>query len=226
MKKIIRISVRIILFFVIITAINSCTKSKDATPPSVTTVAITDITQTGAVSGGNVTNDNGSEISSRGVCWGITANPTITDSHTSDGTGKGVFTSNINGLEVGTLYHVRSYATNSAGTTYGNEVTFTTSGSVATLLTTAVSAITSTTAISGGDITDDNGNDITARGVCWGIAASPDITGSHSTDGTDTGNFTSDITGLTAGTLYYVRAYATNVSGTAYGNEISFTTLP
>ena len=95
-----------------------------------------------------------------------------------------------------------------------------------TLTTTAVTGITTTAASSGGNITDDGGAEVTARGICWGTAAGPTITGSKTSDGTGIGSFTSSITGLTPNTKYYVRAYATNSEGTAYGNEVDFTTNP
>lgn len=94
-----------------------------------------------------------------------------------------------------------------------------------TLTTTAITSITTTTASSGGNITDDGNAGVTARGVCWGTATKPDITGSKTLDGTGTGSFTSSLTGLTANTTYNVRAYATNSQGTAYGNEVSFKTI-
>ncbi|MBP5796806.1 MAG: hypothetical protein J6W26_00830 [Bacteroidales bacterium] len=97
---------------------------------------------------------------------------------------------------------------------------------VATVTTTAISAIDKTTATGGGNVTADGGATVTARGICWGTAHNPTISGSHTTDGTGTGSFTSAMTGLTANTTYYVRAYATNSAGTAYGEEVSFTTLP
>ena len=89
----------------------------------------------------------------------------------------------------------------------------------------SVSEILTTTASSGGNITSDGGLAVTGRGVSWSTASNPTITGSHTTDGTGTGSFTSGITGLTAGTTYYVRAYATNSVGTGYGEEQTFTTL-
>ncbi|HOW09920.1 MAG TPA: FISUMP domain-containing protein [Bacteroidales bacterium] len=95
-----------------------------------------------------------------------------------------------------------------------------------TLTTTAVTGITTTAASSGGNITDDGGAEVTARGVCWGTATGPTTAGSKTSDGTGIGSFTSSITGLTPNTKYYVRAYATNSEGTAYGNEIEFTTNP
>ncbi|MEI6899607.1 MAG: FISUMP domain-containing protein, partial [Bacteroidota bacterium] len=94
------------------------------TLPTVTTNNVTDILATTATSGGNVTSDGGLIVSERGVCWSTLTNPTITDSHTTDGMGTGLFVSSINGLTLGTIYHVRAYATNSLGTSYGNEVTF------------------------------------------------------------------------------------------------------
>jgi chitodextrinase len=96
---------------------------------------------------------------------------------------------------------------------------------LATLTTTATTSIGLTTAISGGNITAEGGGAITARGTCWATTTEPTISNSKTTDGTGTGSFTSNITGLTPGTKYYIRAYTTNNAGTAYGNEVSFTTL-
>jgi len=96
---------------------------------------------------------------------------------------------------------------------------------IPTLSTTTASSITTTSATSGGDITDDGGAVVSARGVCWNTTGSPTITDNITNDGTGAGSFVSNITDLTANTLYYVRAYATNSLGTSYGNEVSFTTL-
>jgi hypothetical protein len=96
---------------------------------------------------------------------------------------------------------------------------------LATLTTTAISAITYTTSSSGGTITNDGGAAVTARGVCWSTSSNPTAALSTKTiDGSGTGSFTSSITGLLAVTSYYVRAYATNSVGTAYGNQVVFTT--
>ena len=92
-----------------------------------------------------------------------------------------------------------------------------------TVTTTAITAITATTASSGGDVSSDGGAAVTARGVCWSTSTNPTTSDSKTTDGTGTGAFTSAITGLTGGLLYYVRAYAINSTGTAYGNQRSFT---
>lgn len=194
--------------------------------PTITTTAATNIAQTTASSGGNVTSDGGSSVTARGVCWSTSSNPTTTNSHTTDGSGTGSFVSNITGLSANTLYYVRAYATNGVGTAYGNEVTFTTLSNpvLPTITTTAVTTITQNTAISGGNVTNDGGVTVTSRGICWNTSINPTIANSHTTDGSGTGTFTSNLTGLNANTFYYVRAYATNSVGTVYGNEVNFTT--
>ena len=103
------------------------TGASTPTIPTVTTTATSSVTATSASSGGNVTSNGGASITARGVCWNTSANPTTANNKTTDGTGTGSFTSSITGLNPGTPYHVRAYATNSAGTSYGSDVTFTTS---------------------------------------------------------------------------------------------------
>jgi uncharacterized protein (TIGR02145 family) len=412
-----------------------CVRDASAsTIPNVTTSPAINITQTTATGGGNVTADGGSEVTARGVCWSTSQNPTIADSHTSDGTGTGVFVSNLTGLTPNTPYFVRAYATNSLGTAYGNELNFTTlssgftcgstitinhvtgevapvnktvtygtvtnipgetskcwitsnlgadhqatakndatepsagwywqfnrkqgykhTGSVRTPNTTwittinensewvaakdpctielgsgwriptyvewlnvdangnwtnwngpwnsalkmhaagfldcsngsvyarglignywsstqndatigwylmadpdgslvgddnkasgfslrclreqgtatlptvntaGITGITTATAIGGGEVTGDGGASVTARGVCWSTLPNPTTAESFTADGSGTGAFISILTNLAPGTPYYVRSYATNSMGTAYGNEVTFTTLP
>jgi len=198
---------------------------KKTTIPELTTAAISDITLTTAVSGGTITSDGGEEVLQKGVCWSTTQNPTITSAKTDDGNGSTAYTSDLTGLTASTTYYVRAYATNSVGTAYGNEVTFAT-GEVtgAVLTTTEVNTVTSVSAIAGGNITDTGGGTITERGICWGTSANPTIAGNKITSGTGPGIFTGTLTGLTNGTTYYYRAYATNDSGTTYGQELHFIT--
>ena len=118
---------------------------------------------------------------------------------------------------------MRAYATNDAGTAYGEEISFTTKD-LPQLTTNEITNIDATSATSGGNITDNGGFSITARGVCWSKTSNPTTNDNATNDGTRTGSFTSDLTDLTEGTEYFVRAYATNEVGTAYGEEISFST--
>jgi uncharacterized protein (TIGR02145 family) len=112
---------------------SSCEKDDDnnngqQNVPVLSTTEVTEITANTATSGGNLTDDGGTTVTARGVCWSTNQNPTIADSKTTDGTGAGSFTSNITGLTAGTIYYVRAYATNSAGTGYGSAMSFTTQG--------------------------------------------------------------------------------------------------
>ncbi|MEI7981589.1 MAG: T9SS type A sorting domain-containing protein, partial [Bacteroidota bacterium] len=403
-----------------------------ATVPTVTTSPASAITQNTAISGGNITSDGGAGVTDRGICWNTSPNPTISNSHTTEGSGTGAFVSNITEIPPDAPCYVRAYATNNVGTSYGNEVVFTTlsywtcgaaitvshvAGTVApvsktvsygtatnipgettkcwttrnlgatrqavalddatepssgwfwqfnrkqgykqdgttltpawtittidenldweagndpcslvfgsrwriptvsewlnvdeggnwnncwgawnsglklhfagglnpgngspfgpgglglywsstqssavngwflyfdggngcfsssylktygmplrclknigvsvipTVTTSPVSGISLTSAIAGGQITSDGGEDITVSGVCWSTAQNPTISGNHSSEVNGTTIFTSNITGLIPNTVYFVRAYATNSIGTAYGNEVSFITL-
>jgi uncharacterized protein (TIGR02145 family) len=410
-----------------------CIRDSEPVSPSISTFNITDITSSAASSGGYITYDEGSLITARGVCWNTSQNPIDTDSHSTDSSGIGTFTSFITGLTASTAYYLRAYATNSAGTIYGNEIIFitkadkgTTNGNSEltssltdidgnfyttikigsqtwmaenlkttkynngdiirttihpkfdisidsmpkfqwpfdgnesnvttygrlytwyaitdtrnicpfgwhvpnntewiiltdrlggkrkgggkfksimgwndtnelgftglpggnrygngtfndfgdygywwsstevdrnkawyrylncyddnftwdisskqnafsvrcvrdpenaikspTIITKEVSSITSTTAKTGGNVINVGGPIVTARGVCWSTSANPTIMNSCSSDGKGAGTYASSITGLTAKTTYFVRAYATNSAGLSYGNEINFTT--
>ena len=193
-------------------------------PPLISTGAVSGVTSSSAIGGGDVSSDGGGIVTAKGLCWGTTVNPTISDSKTSEGSGLGVFTSNLTGLSAGTTYHVRSYATNSAGTSYGADVQFTTLA-FAVISTVQVSSITTATAVSGGNVTSDGGATVTARGVCWSSVPNPTISDAKTSDGSGLGVFASNITGLSAGTSYHVRSYATNGAGTSYGADVQFTTL-
>jgi hypothetical protein len=191
--------------------------------PSLTTISVSSITSTQAICGGNITLSGGGSVNARGVCWSTASDPTIATGKTTDGTGTGAFASSISGLSPNTTYYVRAYATNEKGTAYGAQVTFATLPiSIPTITTTSVTSITATTATSGGNITHDGGATVTARGVCWSANSDPTISNNKTSNGNSTGTFTSSITGLTAGTTYYVRAFATNTAGTAYGSTVSF----
>jgi len=198
--------------------------------PTVISANITNITQNAATGGGNITSDGDSPVTARGVCWSTSKKPTTTNNKTTDGSGAGNFTSRLTGLTANIRYYVRAYATNSSGTAYGsNPISFTTnpvSAVIPTLTTTPASSITTTSSSSGGNITNDGGASVTVSGVCWSTSQNPTTANSKTSDGSGTGNFTSRLTGLTANTTYYVRAYATNNAGTAYGsNPESFVTL-
>lgn len=193
---------------------------------SLTTLEVSSITDNSAMTGGDITDDGGAEVTSRGVCWSTNPNPTTDDYITTNGRGIGFFSSSITGLTINTSYYLRAFATNSIGTTYGDQQTFSTIAYVIpTISSSAVTNINNTSATCGGDIASDGGSPVTERGVCWSSNPNPTTADSKTVDGSGAGAFNSSITGLTVATSYYVRAYATNSAGTAYGNEHNFMTL-
>ncbi|NVO11296.1 MAG: fibrobacter succinogenes major paralogous domain-containing protein [Bacteroidales bacterium] len=224
MKRITLNYTLIITFFLMLIVIG-CKKDEQPTIPVLLSVEPSSITDISAISGGNITSDGGAIITIRGVCWGTNPLPTINNSKTLDGTGLGSYTSIINGLQPGTTYHLRAYATNSVGTGYGADILFSSTTTTPILTTVVVSTITAETASSGGVITSDGGAEVTSRGVCWGVNQNPTIANNKTTNETGLGSFTSNITNLLPNTTYYLRAYATNSVGTSYGNEITFTTF-
>lgn len=199
-----------------------CEKEK---PPVLSTTEVTEITVNSAQTGGSIIDDSGNTIIARGVCWSTNVNPTINDSKTQDGAGAGAFTSSIAGLEPNTTYYLRAYATSNAGTGYGMTMSFITKKHLV-ISTTEIAEIKLTSAISGGNINDDSGITMIERGVCWSTNQNPTINDNKTVDGTGTGtgSFSSKLSGLTANTTYYVRAYATNSNNTFYGAQTSFKT--
>jgi endonuclease G len=219
----VQILMRVLFIVLLFSTLVGC--KEETTVPSVSTSSVENVQSGTALCGGQVKDDGGEDVQSRGVCWSTQDRPTTADGKTVDGKGSGDFTSEITGLNSATVYYVRAYATNAVGTAYGKTVTFTTSASLATVSTTSVSLITSSSAVCGGNISFDGGSAISARGVCWSTSPSPTVSNSKTSNGFGSGSFSSTIDGLTASTKYYVRAYATNAIGTAYGVETSFTTI-
>jgi hypothetical protein len=198
-----------------------------ATPPELTTVVITSITKNSAISGGNITNEGGTPVTARGICWSVVSNPTIANNKTSDGTGPDSYGSTLTGLISDTKYYVRAYAINGGGIAYGNELNFTTSpeaAAVPTVATAPITSVTANSAVSGGEVTNEGGASVTSRGVCWSTSVNPTVTNSKTMDGTGSGSFVSNVINLLPLTTYYIRAYAINSVGTSYGNELNFIT--
>ncbi len=196
-----------------------------ATLPAVVTVDVTGVRYVEALVNASVTDDGNEVIFVRGVALATHAAPTVHDTVFYAGPGAGAFTTRCDGLAPGTAYVVRAFATNALGTSYGEERLFTTLAlTVPTLATAAVANITATTAYSGGDITDDGGTAILARGACWSTATDPTTADACVHEGVGAGSYLALLVGLPSSTALHVRAYATNAQGTAYGEDRAFST--
>ena len=194
--------------------------------PEVRTFEVTDITQTSAVGRGEVFSDGGGTVTERGLCWSTNRYPTIGDSHANNGDGLGNYVIQMTDLEPFTIYYVRAYATNSAGTAYGNEMSFETLQieGVPTVVTFDVYDITEFSATGNGEVTNEGYSEVTEKGLCWSTSQYPTLDDNHAAGSQESSFFVVEMTDLTPGTTYYVRAYATNGVGTGYGNIITFTT--
>ena len=221
MNKIIKCYLALII--IVVTVLNGCKKEA---VPVLTTTALSNITAITATSGGNITDEGSATVISRGVCWSTGITPTIADNKTTDGAGAGNFSSNMTDLNGATIYYVRAYATNTAGTGYGMPISFATLGQSPTPTIASATNINIMSATLNGSINANYLSTIvnfeygttTSYGSIVTATQSP-VTGNTST------NVNADITGLTSGTTYHYRIKAVNSLGTTYSNDITFTTL-
>ena len=208
------------------TEIFNFTTSAQQDKPTVETVGVDNVTMTTATVEGNVINDGGSAVTERGICYSIYENPTLSDSIRRAGTGIGRFTCEMTNLTNATTYYIRAFATNSEGTSYGEVVTMRTveHPMMATVTTDEVSDITINTAVCGGNVLNDGFAEVTERGICYATHQEPTVFDYKVVGGEGLGLFQCRMSGLEMLTTYYVRAYAKNSEGYAYGNEVSFVT--
>ena len=191
--------------------------------PVVVTSAANVITGNSAVVGGNVVSDGGLEVTERGVYYSMSANPIETGTKVECGSGLGEFTCNLTDLQTGATYYVCAYAKNKFGVAYGEEISFVCEA-LPTVTTTQPTNVSYTSATVGGNVTDNGGLEVKERGVVYGTSQNPTIENIKVTNGSGSGTFTCNLADLQDGVTYYVRAYAINAKGTAYGEEVSFTT--
>ena len=203
----------------------ACKKEEPATKPSLSTTPASNITTTSATSGGIIADDGGATIISNGVCWGKTENPTIEGSKTNESVGTGQFVSNLTGLDAGTTYHVRAYATNPVGTSYGADMTFLTLGQAPSGLTQPPSNVTAVTATLNATV---NPNDLSTTVTFeYGLTTSYGSTAAASPSpvtGNTMVNVMAEISGLLPATTYHYRVKTVNSIGTTYSEDKTFTT--
>ena len=197
------------------------------TTPTVQTNEVTDVTYNSAIVGGTIKENGGQEIKECGIVYSKSPNPTIENStKVESNITKEAYTCTLTNLDFATTYYVRAYAINEKGTAYGEEVSFTTKQLFTpTIVTTQPTNVAYNSATVGGNVTNDGGAEVTERGICYSTSANPTIANTKISNGSGIGAFTCNLTDLQNETTYYVRAYAVNAKGTAYGEEVSFTTL-
>lgn len=167
----------IVLVFLML--LYSCDKEYDfqsENKVAVNTLESSEITKNTAKIKAVINTNNGSSLTERGICYSLSANPTISNSKSKDSnfySDLGEFTIALSNLTAGTKYYAKAYATNSYGTAYGEEITFTTlPATPATVSTNSIYSITQNSAYCSGNISDDGGATVTERGFCYSTSTS------------------------------------------------------
>ncbi len=194
--------------------------------PILAPTEVSEITEATAVSGGEIVNTFGENITAKGICWNTDGNPSTADAHTNEGTGTNTFNCNLTGLQPNTTYYVKSYATSIQGTGYGDQTSFSTPN--LSVLISDVVKVNDTEYTFTSEIINPNSISITGKGFVWSINQNPDLTSNSGSisSGSGDGMFTEDASGISLGAAYYIRAYISTTNGTYYSDQIAFGTVP
>ena len=193
-------------------------------PPTVRVLeGVITIDYTKAIVSAEVTDQGGGEVKSRGIVYGKSGGKQDT---VFCGSGMGVFSTELKGLESNTQYTYEAFARNAGGVGLSDKVSFTTLDlNLPKVTTVSIDSVAISTAFCRGKVTEEGGSHVVKRGFCWSQSHTPTLNDYHVEDkGEGVGEFCCQITGLEANTLYYVRAYATNSKGTGYGGELELPT--
>lgn len=229
-KKNIRLLIYLLLTLILGIVITvSCKKFELLRLLKIETGTVENVSDVSVTVSGEILDINKEGISQYGHCISLSENPTVDLSASSElgnSNRTGSYTSTINHLSPDTKYFVRAYAISSEDVSYGKVLNFTTLSSAKNiaLVTNTVTNITSSSASCGGSITITGEVTIISKGVCWSNSENPTLSDEKTNNGTGSDNFTSTLSGLTADTTYFVRAYATTTTDTLYGNQRSFKT--
>jgi len=196
------------------------------TEPELTTNSVTTITTTTALVGGVIISAGTPEYTQRGVVYSTSPNPTINTTFVViSGSGTGNFSIMVSGLLPNTTYYVRTYAINSVGTVYGEQMSFKTVSLLPTIITNAPTNVSTTTITLNGNITDVGTPAYTERGFVYATTQNPTTSNNKiQVSGSGTGFFSSYVSGLLPNTTYYIRTYAINTFGTVYGEQVTIST--
>ena len=193
-------------------------------PPIVSSGTVSQITYNTATISGTVVDEGGSAVTVSGICYSTTQDPLISSNVVNAGSGLGAFNAQLTGLNQGTVYYARAFATSSVTTSYGSQLTFTTQSQSPVVSTGTASQITHNTATVAGNVTSQGSSNVSSRGICYSTTQDPLISSNVVNAGSGLGAFNAQLTGLNQGTVYYARAFATNSATTSYGSQLTFTT--
>ena len=218
----------VIIFSVFIISCSKDSSNDNLSLPSVVTLEIDNLTYNSVESGGSIISNGGTSIISCGVVWSTNENPTINDFKTTDVLSVSEFTSSITNLEPNTTYYLKAYATNSEGTSYGNQISFATNQLILPVVNTISLHYTYNLQCEvGGEIITDNGIPIITSGFVYNEGQASqninlNLNNGISINNTNTsiGSFYSLFSTIFTGNYISVRAFATNSQGTSYGNVL------
>lgn len=218
---------RLAFFLIFLTSLIACKTEEPQNTPTVITKAASDVSQFSATLNGEVIDEGFTAATDRGFVYSDkNTNPSVSDAKVQSGFGKGVYLVNVDKLSLNTKYYFNAYSTNSKGTSYGVVQSFTTSDyKIPTVSTDAPINITHFSTDMGGNIIETGGLIVTERGICYGLNPNPTTSDIKVVSGEGKGVFKITIPNLKDNTKYYMRAYAINSKGTAYGNEQTINTL-
>jgi hypothetical protein len=190
--------------------------------PVISTSAVSSISYATAMSGYVIKSIGGTSITEKGICWSKTANPTVLDTKIISTTFTPISALSVTGLASGSIIYIRAYATNAAGTAYGEQLTFTTLSYSLPVVETvsAVYNYSTNKATCLINVKSNGGCALTERGVCWSTAKNPTIANTKYASGLSVGQFYAIMSSLNLNSTYYVRGYATNCAGTGYGVQL------
>ena len=192
------------------------------TVPRVKTWYVREVTHCSAAASGQVLGDGGQTVEESGICYGTESLPTIDGMHVEAGSGIGPFDCLLTDLLPETRYYVRAYVACTKGVYYGHQLEFDTKPLPLKVRTGEVSDVTASRVKAEGEVIRDGGSEVTECGFCWGTEHNPTIEGLHTKASVGVGTFRRYFSGLERGQTHYMRAYAINKEGVAYGEEVEF----
>lgn len=193
------------------------------TVPTVQTSTIQSIAYDSALVGGEISSDGGETITEKGVYWSTDPIAELTGTRLPIESEAALFNTTLKNLSIFTTYYIKAFATNAAGESIGEEISFTTTGT-ATVITLQARSDKNNSLVLNGEVSDNGGNEVTETGFYFGTSQDPSSSGTKIPVGSGLGAFTSTLEDLNQGTTYFVVAYAVNSSGESLGEEITFTT--